>query len=559
MPSLCTPRLYLFGLLVVMLLLAACNSATHVPSELELASISCAARVNNTTKALRECVTADGMLQHLNALQTIADQNNSTRVSGTAGFNQSADYAAKVFRDAGYTVTRQAFQFQTFIELPRTLLERVEPAPAGQISTRIFSYSGSGDVTAAVSRPVDAGSGNEGCEAADFAGFPAGHIALIQRGACAFAIKVTNAYHAGASAVVIWNNQPGIINGTLSNTFTLDIAVVAATQADGQELANLVSSGLMLRVKASTFRGTATTENIIAESRWGDPDNIVMAGAHLDSVAAGPGMNDNGSGSAAILEIARQMARVKPVNKVRFALWGAEESGLVGSNYYVNNLPEVERQKIALYLNFDMVASPNYVRFVYDGDNSAFPVGPGAALGPAGSGQIEQLFHDYFASVNLASSETPFSGRSDYGRFIFYGIPAGGLFTGAEGMKTVAEAAVYGGVADAAYDPCYHQACDALSFDLTGDPLNRGSIFEALNATYRMVGNVNLDALEEMGDAAAFAILTYAFDTRTVNGDGKGHPVSPPGQNGQGSGSGSSTDSGGGLHPDDHDHELEES
>ena len=166
-----------------------------------------------------------------------------------------------------------------------------------------------------------------------------------------------------------------------------------------------------------------------------------MTGAHLDSVIAGAGVNDNGSGSAAILEVARQMKKAKPVNKVRFAWWGAEELGLLGSRHYVADLvanqPD-EFAKIALYLNFDMVGSPNYVRFVYDGDNSAFPVGPGAAAGPEGSGAIEAAFHSYFAGQNLASAETAFSGRSDYGPFIEQGVPAGGLFTGAGGVTTAA-------------------------------------------------------------------------------------------------------------------------
>ncbi len=176
-----------------------------------------------------------------------------------------------------------------------------------------------------------------------------------------------------------------------------------------------------------------------------------------------------------------------------------------------------------------MVGSPNFVRFVYDGDNSKFPVGQGSAAGPKGSGEIEQLFHDYFASVEKASAETPFSGRSDYGPFIQKGVPAGGLFTGAEGIKTAAEAVVYGGTAGAAYDPCYHQACDTTA-------------------------NISARAIDEMSDAVAHAVITYAFDTRTVNGEGKGHPVSPPGKLVSGYPSGTGTLSGGGLHEDaDHD------
>ena len=214
---------------------------------------------------------------------------------------------------------------------------------------------------------------------------------------------------------------------------------------------------------------------------------MVLVGAHLDSVAAGPGINDNGSGSAAILEIAEQFKRLglTPRNQVRFVWWGAEELNLLGSQFYVGDLTDAQAEDIALNLNFDMLGSPNFVRFVYDGDNSAFPVGPGVADGPEGSGEIERVFSDYFASQGLASSETPFNGRSDYGPFIAIGIPAGGLFSGAEGLKTAAEAAVYGGTVGAAYDPCYHQACDTYA-------------------------NNSNNSLHELSDAAAQATLLFA-------------------------------------------------
>ena len=508
---------------------------------------------NNTSHKLRDAVTAAGVLHHQQAMQDIGTANGGTRVSGTAGFDQSKDYAVSVFRAAGYGVTVQPFQYQTFIDHGQSAVDQVAPAPR-QLPHTVLTYSGSGDATAPVATPSEP----LGCEAADYAGFPAGSIALVSRGTCTFAIKATNAHNAGAAAVVVYNNGPGALGGSLTSAFTLDIAVTGITQALGNELLTLVPGGLTLHVKTDTFRGQATTYNVFAESRYGDPDNIVMAGAHLDSVNAGPGINDNGSGAAAILEIAKQMRKVHPTNKVRFALWGAEESGLVGARYYINDLrtnhPDL-LQKIALYLNFDMISSPNYVRFVYDGDNSAFPVGPGAAEGPPGSDAIEALFHDYFASVSQPSAETPFSGRSDYGPFIEagVGIPAGGLFTGAEGVKTAAQAELFGGVAGAAYDPCYHQLCDALTYDFAAD-VDRAAIYAELNADYDMAGNVNLDALEEMSDAVAHAIITYAFDTRSVNGSGKGHPVSPPGQSGSGAAAGGGTDSGGGLHPDD-DHE----
>jgi Zn-dependent M28 family amino/carboxypeptidase len=168
----------------------------------------------------------------------------------------------------------------------------------------------------------------------------------------------------------------------------------------------------------------------------------------------------------------------------------------------VNNLSSQDLGKIALYLNFDMIASPNFGRFVYDGDDSD---GVGSGPGPDGSAAIETAFTDYFTSQGLATLGTDFSGRSDYRAFIESGIPAGGLFTGAEGIKTAQEAVLFGGTAGVAFDACYHQACDTLN-------------------------NVNAQALEEMGDGVAHTILTFAFDTRSVNGVGKGRPVSPPGQ-----------------------------
>jgi len=221
------------------------------------AAPSCDTRVNNNVSKLLECVDLAGVREHQAAFQSIADANGGTRVSGSPGYDQSVDYVVDRLTAAGWQTTVQPFQFQTFIALVPPVLEQVSPPPAGPIATSIFSYSGSGDVTAAVSRPADAGSGTEGCEATDFAGFPAGNIALIQRGGCTFGSKATNASAAGATAVVIWNNQAGVINGTLGNDFTLDIPVTSVTQEVGAQLA--ATPGLVMRVHTETFRGIATT------------------------------------------------------------------------------------------------------------------------------------------------------------------------------------------------------------------------------------------------------------------------------------------------------------
>ncbi|MCK5923377.1 MAG: M28 family peptidase, partial [Methylococcales bacterium] len=195
------------------------------------------------------------------------------------------------------------------------------------------------------------------------------------------------------------------------------------------------------------------------------------------------------SGSAGILEIALQLSELGFLadeeeglrNQVRFAWWGAEEEGLLGSEHYVSQLSEEELGRIALNLNFDMIASPNYARFVYDGDGSASEL-----AGPEGSSFIEWIFNEYFSARGLHAEPTPFSGRSDYGPFIEVGVPAGGLFTGAEGIKTAEQAGNYGGTAEEAYDPCYHAECDTIE-------------------------NINLQGLDEMADAAAHAVMLFGM------------------------------------------------
>jgi Zn-dependent M28 family amino/carboxypeptidase len=457
---------------------------------LVLAAPAAAPRVNSTLPKLLESVTVENVRGHQAAFQVIAGANGGTRVSGLAGFNQSADYVSRLMVEAGYDVSVQSFQFQTFIVLSPTVLTQVAPSPGGPIANQLLSYSGSGDVTAPVYHLS-----NLGCDAADFAGFPAGAIALISRGNCLFSDKAANAYAAGAVGVIIYNNTAGDFPAsTLGEDFTLNIPVTSVSQATGVLLA--ATSGLVVRLKTDTFRGVKTSYNVLAESKEGDPSNVVMVGAHLDSVNDGPGIQDNGAGSAAILETALQMAKVKPRNKVRFAWWGAAESGQLGSIHYVNTLSSAERDRISLYLNFDTIASPNYVFFIYDGDNSD---GVGAGPGPEGSAAIEKVFEEFYTMKGVPFKGTDFTGFSDDTPFRAAGIPSGGLFTGSVGLKTAQEASIWGGTAGIAYDPCYHQACDTFA-------------------------NVSLNALDINADAIAYAVLQFAMNTDAVNGKrGKGN------------------------------------
>jgi Zn-dependent M28 family amino/carboxypeptidase len=471
-------------------------------------SASCQSRNNNTPAKLMECVTLEGVRAHQAALQAIADANGGDRFAASQGYVESVDYVVGQLEAAGYEVTVQPFVYTTFYQLGPSTLEQVAPGVATYVETvdyGLMDQTDPGEVTAAVTAvDLQLGLGNtstSGCEPADFAGFPAGNIALLQRGTCFFQVKAENAAAAGAVGVIIFNqgNTPdrtGIFAGTLGATYAGGIPVFAATYGRGVEWAG--TPGLVLHMKADVFRGPAISYNVLAETKGGNPNNVVMVGAHLDSVDQGPGINDNGSGSAAILETALQMRKVKPRNKVRFAWWGAEESGLVGSNYYMANLTPDELDKIALYLNFDMVGSPNYVRFVYDGSGNGFGL-----AGPPGSAAVQKLFEDFYAARGLASEPTQIDFRSDYAAFFNAGIPFGGLFTGAEGIKTSAQAAIYGGIAGEQYDPCYHQACDTYA-------------------------NNSDEVLDLNADAIAYATLQYAMSTESVNGvKGKGNFKKP--------------------------------
>jgi Zn-dependent M28 family amino/carboxypeptidase len=478
----------------------------------------------NHTKAFRKAVTLAGIREHQQAWQTIANANGGTRASGTPGYDQSAQYVFDRLTAAGYNPSFQEFQFAFFQLLGASVVQQVLPNQATYASSTL-TYSPPGDVTAPITAVDTDGTASDtrtsGCEADDFVDFPAGHIALVQRGPlsppapqCTFAQKALHAQTAGAVAVVVFNRgtpgNTGVVAGTLGAP-GVAIPVVGINFADGQALYTLAQSGpVSVRVQTNTISEFRTTRNVLAETPGGDPNRVIVVGAHLDSVAAGPGINDNGSGSAAILEIAEVLAlRERDLrNKLRFAWWGAEELNLLGSAFYVNSLTEVEQARIELNLNFDMLGSPNFVRFVYDGNGSA-----GGPSGPAGSGAIEQVFLDYFTSQGLATAPTPFNGRSDYGPFIAVGIPAGGLFSGAEGIKTAAQAEIYGGTAGQPYDPCYHQACDTLA-------------------------NNSDTALDQLSDAAAHAVVLFAkynfarqplvdppvtAGSRAVVGDGHDH------------------------------------
>jgi Zn-dependent M28 family amino/carboxypeptidase len=468
-----------------------------MPAGAAPAQAGCDNRTNNTYSKLLECVRLEGVREHQAALQRIADANGGTRADSTPGYAASLDYVLGVLADAGWKAEKVPFSY----EATEALLRQLTPT-AATYPTGAFTGTGEGDVTGNVI-PVDlaltgARASTSGCEAADFAGLNfsgSNDIALIQRGGCNFTFKAQNAEAAGAEAVIIFNqgdtvgagDRFGLIVGTLGGENVVDIPVVGASFAQGEALA---AAGSTAQVKVDFL--TRNSFNIIAELAGRNDDNVVMAGAHLDSVPEGPGINDNGSGSAALLEVAQALSKLRPENTVRFAWWGAEEEGLIGSTRWVAQQSQAELDRIALYLNFDMIGSPNYIFMVYDANESSFEAPAGVTI-PEGSEAIERVFESFYTLRGEPYDDTLFSGRSDYQAFINNGIPSSGLFTGAEVRKTEEQEAIWGGTAGEQFDPCYHQACDTYA-------------------------NNNNHALEVNTDAVAFAVMTFAYSTEAVNG-----------------------------------------
>ena len=235
-----------------------------------------------------------------------------------------------------------------------------------------------------------------------------------------------------------------------------------------------------------------TSRNVIAQTKSGDADNVVVVGAHLDSVRSGPGVNDNGSGVGAVLETALQLgAEPQTTNAVRFAFWGSEEISADGSSNYVRSLDKEQLDDIALYLNFDMIGSPNAGYFTDDGDQST-QAGPVPAV-PEGSAGIERMLAGRLNLAGVRPADIPLGRNTDYAAFLAAGIPIGGLTTGSSQLKTEVQARLWGGQPGKAFDPNYHTARDTID-------------------------NVDRDALEIMASTVAFAVGSYAQAIDGVNG-----------------------------------------
>ena len=439
---------------------------------------------------LQHRMTADAMMSHMAKLQEIADAAGGNRALGSKGYDGSVDYVANALRNKGFDVQTPEFE----VRIPYA----DEPAltvGGANIAAKALSFT--------IGTPPDGLSGplvpapaedTPGCTASDYDGLPvAGAIVLVDRGKCPFGGKQAVAAERGAVALIVANNEDSDeMGGTLGEQTDVKIPVISVTKATGEQLrANPADTTIKLNAGVRTER----TRNVIAQTKTGSTSNVVMVGAHLDSVPEGPGINDNGSGLAAVLETALQLGSSPDVNNaVRFGFWGAEELGLLGSMNYVQSLNVDSLRDIALYLNFDMIGSPNPGYFTYDGDQSA-PPNPenGVARIPEGSAGIERTLVGYLQGAGKPPEDTHFDGRSDYDGFTQAGVPAGGIFSGAESKMTDEQAERWGGQAGEPFDPNYHKESDTLE-------------------------HVDRTAVEINGAGVAYVVGIYAQDQGGRNG-----------------------------------------
>jgi Zn-dependent M28 family amino/carboxypeptidase len=439
---------------------------------------------------LEKRVTADAMMGHLTKLQEIADAHGGNRALGTPGYDASVDYLANALRDKGFDVGTPEFEVRLpFADEPALTVGGADIA-AKPLEFTIGTPSDGVSGPLVPARVED----SPGCTVSDYDGLPVrGAIVLVDRGKCQFGDKQAAAAERGAVALIVANNVDGDeMGGTLGENTNVKIPVISVTKASGERLRGDQGQAT-IRLNAGVR--VERTRNVIAQTKTGSTSDIVMIGAHLDSVPEGPGINDNGSGVAAVLETALQLGNSPEVNyAVRFGFWGAEEQGLIGSDNYVASLDQDALKDLSLYLNFDMLASPNPGYFTIDGDQSGPPdESMPVPRVPEGSAGIERTLVAYLKKAGKSPEDINFEGRSDYSSFTLAGVPAGGIFSGAEENMTLAQAERWGGRADQPFDPNYHKASDTL------DHIDRA-------------------ALEINGRGVAYAVGIYAQDQGGRNG-----------------------------------------
>ena len=412
---------------------------------------------------------------YLHGLYNIGLNNNGSRTAGT-GYNASSDYILSKLNSDFYTVKKQYFDITELKEeSPPLLKTQFKTYKRHDEYELLYGYYGSVSVTDALLYKAE----KLGCDSSDFQNITKDSVALVKRGQCSFKDKANNAAYWGAKAIIVYNVDNNVTMGNSGNT-TIPVFMVSLEVAHEWIVEQQF---IKIDLNVNIHKYVYQTHNIIAYRRGFNDDSRVVIGSHLDSVQAGTGINDNGSGSTTILQIANTLATENGrsfYNSVMFCWWAGEELGLKGSAHYVKNLPKEELKKIAMNLNFDMLGSINGAVLVYDGKSAV------DESIKSGSAYIQSILEQQFEHSIL----TPFDGRSDYGPFIENGIVAGGYFSGAEGLKTEEVRDMFGGSANVPYDSCYHKHCDTV-FNIDLDLLGKMAI-AVHNVTKYFVGLKNL-------------------------------------------------------------------
>jgi len=466
-----------FAALALVLAVAACGSPQQAPPS-----------TADPGRELAGKVTVDGMRAHLNKLSDIATANKGSRAVGTPGYDASVDYVAGVLRDKGFDVQTPEFDkvVQTDLGDP-TLTVSGRRFPVTQASLLVTTPATG--VKGVTLRPQKAA----GCAAADYGTVNVkGAIAIVDDTGCSVVAKHDVAVAEGAVGLLVVSDRavpglfpPGYYEGLKSPVAIIDKDV------DAQLRRTTAPVQLTLDAKANVIK----VRNIVGQTKTGDVHHVVVAGAHLGSAQHSPGINDDGSGVAAVLETAAQLGGSPTVtNAVRFAFWGSDESGVEGPTKYVAGLDKEHVADIAMYLNFDMLASQNAGYFTYDGDQSGqpSPAIPAASV-PPGSAGVERTFAGYLNLAGVRPADMPLSRAGDYGPFLAAGIPIGGITTGASQPKSAVQARLWGGKEGVAFDPNYRTPRDGID-------------------------NVNSETLGITGPAVAFAVGTYAASIDGPNG-----------------------------------------
>jgi Zn-dependent M28 family amino/carboxypeptidase len=443
-------------------------------------------------RGLAAKVTADGMFVHLRALQDIANANKGNRAEGTPGYDASVEYVVKALRSKGFEVATPQFDRLYAVSPGKpSLTVAGSNYPIDQASLLVRTPPGG--VTGQPVRPTKP----SGCAVSDYPpALPAGAIAVVDDAGCSVVDKQNSARAKGAAALIVIsapNGQgapPRLFNPGYFKQLTMPVAVVGSHGGSA-----LASTTTPVRLVLDAENIKITSRNVLAQTKTGSTKDVIMVGAHLDGPRGGPGINDNGSGVAAVLETALQLGPLAPVNNaVRFVFWGADEGGLDGVMDYVFGLDDEQLSDIAMYLNFNLLGSPNAGFFTDDGDQSG-PPGQGIAFSdvPEGSAGIERTLSGYLNLAGKRPADMPLGTRTDYHPFMVAGVPIGGMSTGASQLKTTVQARLWGGQVGVGFDPNFQGPRDTID-------------------------NINREALAVMGSGVAFAVGSYAESVGGVNG-----------------------------------------